>query len=447
MAKKKKTAAIPEQTAPMHADNSESVTDTPLAPDSSDKALDILAEIMGEETADAPDTASVASVTPDTAPAEETLPNEPTEPVIEATTDAAEPAPASADDSPLTAEPLSAEERASLLRDNAQLAFIGASKDNNLFVESLENVTADELGKPPKKKKKDPIDMIIGFVRQAIFWIAVVVFFVSGYQVVFKLYAYRQAADIYSFDFEAMSQRREDLVATALRDTRLSTLTPVNGTREESGELTDSADNIEFNEEFELAKGQMMILRNKNSEIVGWIRMDGDTEINYPIVQHEDNDYYLHYAYDGTYNPAGSIYLDYKNKVAMGQNRHSILYGHNMESGAPMFANLLHYREDGYWNDNRYIKIFTDDAFYTYEVFAAYETDPSQTKIENHSWRMNFKKDDNIFMGWLDAVRERSDISPDVKLDADSRILTLSTCMNINENRYVVHAVLVDTVN
>ena len=353
-------------------------------------------------------------------------------------------------DGPLTEVPLTEEEKAAQRRDNAEFSFLDEGKDNpykNVFIESLENGTPDDLGKPPKKKKKDPIDMIIELFRKMIFWVAVVVFFVSGYQVVYKLYAYRQAEEIYNFDpLSALENRREDLVAAAVRDTRLQTMAPVNSTREESAELNDAADSNVYNETFEMMKGQLLILRNKNPEVVGWIRIEGDTDVNYPLVQHADNDYYLHYAYDGTYNPAGSIYLDYKNNKALSSNRHSIIYGHNMESGSPMFANLLHYREKGYWENNRYIEVYTDDALYTYEIFAAYETNPSQTITENHSWRMNFNKDDATFLAWIDSVRARSDISPDVSIDADSRILTLSTCMNVNENRYVVHAVLVEVV-
>ncbi|MGM9624947.1 MAG: sortase domain-bontaining protein [Eubacteriales bacterium] len=353
-------------------------------------------------------------------------------------------------DGPLTEVPLTEEEKAAQRRDNAEFSFLDEGKDNpykNVFIESLENVTPDDLGKPPKKKKKDPIDMIIELFRKMIFWVAVVVFFVSGYQVVYKLYAYRQAEEIYNFDpLSALENRREDLVAAAVRDTRLQTMAPVNSTREESAELNDTADSNVYNETFEMMKGQLLILRNKNPEVIGWIRIEGDTDVNYPLVQHADNDYYLHYAYDGTYNPAGSIYLDYKNNKTLSSNRHSVIYGHNMESGSPMFANLLHYREKGYLENNRYIEIYTDDALYTYEIFAAYETNPSQTITENHSWRMNFNKDDATFLAWIDSIRARSDISPDVSIDADSRILTLSTCMNYNENRYVVHAVLVEVV-
>ena len=130
----------------------------------------------------------------------------------------------------------------------------------------------------------------------------------------------------------------------------------------------------------------------------------------------------------------------------MSSNRHTVIYGHNMESGSPMFANLLHFKDESYWKNNRYINIYTDDALYTYEVFAAYETSPQQQGVENHSWRMNFNKDEKLFMKWVESVRARSDINPKVTVEADDRVITLSTCMNINENRYVVHGVLVEVV-
>lgn len=344
---------------------------------------------------------------------------------------------------------LSEEEKEKLRCDNADFSMIDESHDNpyrNVFVQSLEYVTADDLGAPPKKKKKDPVDVIIELFRKAIFWAAVVAFFVSGYQIVAKLYSYHQADEIYG-GFENIfeqTDRREDLVAYAIRSSAMSTLTPVNGTKEESDTNANAGYDTQFNEKLMIVQGQLQLLRNENKDVVGWIEMPGDTKINYPVVQGEDNDYYLHYAYNGAYNPAGSIYLDYRNNVSVSTNRHTVIYGHNMESGSPMFANLLHFQDESYWKNNRYIHIYTDEAMYTYEVFAAYETSPQLAGVENHSWRMNFNKDEKLFLQWVDSVRARSDISPKVTIEGNSRILTLSTCMNVNENRYVVHAVLAE---
>ena len=384
---------------------------------------------------------------------EQTNTNEEEEIVVSSvihTTTVLEDSPSSAPESVEEEQPeLSEEEKEKLRRDNADFSMIDESHDNpyrNVFVQSLEYVTADDLGAPPKKKKKDPVDVIIELFRKAIFWAAVVAFFVSGYQIVAKLYSYHQADEIYG-EFENifdMTDRREDLVAYAIRSSAMSTLTPVNGTKEESDTNANAGYDTQFNEKLMIVQGQLQLLRNENKDVVGWIEMPGDTKINYPVVQGEDNDYYLHYAYNGAYNPAGSIYLDYRNSVSVSTNRHTVIYGHNMESGSPMFANLLHFQDESYWKNNRYIHIYTDEAMYTYEVFAAYETSPQLAGVENHSWRMNFNKDEKLFLQWVDSVRARSDISPKVTIEGNSRILTLSTCMNVNENRYVVHAVLAE---
>lgn len=384
---------------------------------------------------------------------EQTNTNEEEEIVVSSvihTTTVLEDSPSSTPESVAEEEPdLSEEEKEKLRRDNADFSMIDESHDNpyrNVFVQSLEYVTADDLGAPPKKKKKDPVDVIIELFRKAIFWAAVVAFFVSGYQIVAKLYSYHQADEIYG-EFENifdMTDRREDLVAYAIRSSAMSTLTPVNGTKEESDTNANAGYDTQFNEKLMIVQGQLQLLRNENKDVVGWIEMPGDTKINYPVVQGEDNDYYLHYAYNGAYNPAGSIYLDYRNSVSVSTNRHTVIYGHNMESGSPMFANLLHFQDESYWKNNRYIHIYTDEAMYTYEVFAAYETSPQLAGVENHSWRMNFNKDEKLFLQWVDSVRARSDISPKVTIEGNSRILTLSTCMNVNENRYVVHAVLAE---
>ena len=343
-----------------------------------------------------------------------------------------------------------AEER----RDNMELSFIDEHHDNpynNVFVESLSSITQDELGAPPEKKKRTPREFVSWLLGKLIFWAAVAAFFVSGYKIVYKLYAYRQADSIYTdiadSVFSDLSSDRDDIVSHAQKNKKLPALTPVNGVRAETEDETGDEGTGVYNERFEMMKGQLTILQRKSPEVIGWIRMEGDTQVNYPIVQHEDNDYYLHYAYDGTYNPAGSIYLDCVNASAVGENRHAIIYGHNMESGSPMFANLLHYQDDGFWEKNRYIEIYTAGALYTYEVFAAYESAPSQKIEENHPWRLSFNHDDAVFLAWIARLRERSDISPNVKVNADDRILTLSTCTNMNDQRYVVHAKLIETVS
>lgn len=321
-------------------------------------------------------------------------------------------------------------------KENAEFAFIDEARENpyqNVFIASLETLTQDDLAAPAKRKKEDPIDAVIALLRRIIFIAAVIAFCVSGVYIVYKNIAYKQSEDLYA-DIQNIADVKYAMPA---RPSPL--LMPVNGDRSQNQAVQEDT----YNEMFEKMKGHLASLQKKSEEVVGWLRVEGETEIDYPIVQHTDNDYYLTHAYNGTYNPAGAIYLDYKNLTRFSDNRHTIIYGHNMRSGSPMFANLLKYKSQEFFENNRYIKVYMRDALYTYEIFAAYSANPVLAADKNHAWRMNFNHDNDLFLEWIDAVRARSNIKNDVKIDGSSRILTLSTCTNYDYNRYVVHAVLI----
>lgn len=83
-------------------------------------------------------------------------------------------------------------------------------------------------------------------------------------------------------------------------------------------------------------------LRAINEDIVAWIQIPG-IGVDYPVVQGEDNEHYLHYTFDGKENIAGSIFLDFRNKADF-TDRKVILYGHNMLDGS-MFSHLEKYQD------------------------------------------------------------------------------------------------------
>lgn len=84
------------------------------------------------------------------------------------------------------------------------------------------------------------------------------------------------------------------------------------------------------------------ILKSKNKDIVAWIYSEG-TQINYPIVQSKDNDYYLRRLLDGTYNQGGTIFMDYRNNKNF-EDYNTIIYGHNMKNNT-MFGTLINYKK------------------------------------------------------------------------------------------------------
>ena len=93
-------------------------------------------------------------------------------------------------------------------------------------------------------------------------------------------------------------------------------------------------------------------LQEINPDVIGWLEMEAVDTINYPIVQGEDNDYYLHRTFQRTDNFAGSIFMDYMNKSNFGQ-RNTIVYGHNMKNGS-MFGSLKNYRDQEVYQKSPY---------------------------------------------------------------------------------------------
>ena len=99
-------------------------------------------------------------------------------------------------------------------------------------------------------------------------------------------------------------------------------------------------------------------LKAINPEVIGWIQIEG-TSISYPIMKGKDNDYYLKHTFEGNYNAAGSIFIDYTNNSNF-EDCNTIIYGHNMKNGS-MFGLLRKHFKDRESVPGRYIWICTPD--------------------------------------------------------------------------------------
>ncbi|HDR4872685.1 TPA: class B sortase [Bacillus cereus] len=192
----------------------------------------------------------------------------------------------------------------------------------------------------------------------------------------------------------------------------------------------------EKSEDGEVRK-QFQDLQKINPEIVGWITMD-DTQINYPIVQAKDNDYYLFRNYKGEDMRAGSIFMDHRNDVKS-QNRNTILYGHRMKDGS-MFGSLKKMLDEDFFMSHR--KLYYDTLFegYDVEVFSVYTTTTDFYYIETDF------ENDAVYTSFLKEVQEKSLYKTDTELTANDEIVTLSTCdyaLDPEAGRLVIHAKLV----
>lgn len=170
----------------------------------------------------------------------------------------------------------------------------------------------------------------------------------------------------------------------------------------------------------------------QNKDAVGWLRMPG-TAINYPVVQGEDNTYYLSHTFLKTANYMGAIFLDSRIKQGFAA-KNPIVYGHNMGNGA-MFASLYNFREKVYYQAHPSFELYTKDGETDYAIFAAYEAAP-----DSDVYRYDFA-DGQAYAAYLQQVAHLALYDTGVTVGAGDRILTLSTCVNDDRDvRFVVQA-------
>lgn len=177
-------------------------------------------------------------------------------------------------------------------------------------------------------------------------------------------------------------------------------------------------------------------LLKKNPDTVGWIKVDG-TKVNYPIVQAEDNDYYLSHAFNKRSNAGGWVFADYRVDFK-DFGRNTIIYGHNMNNKT-MFGSIPNMLYSGYLNNsnNYYIKISTPTSNTVWKVFSVYTIEP-----EVYYLKTNFRTEP--YDKFLNTLRSRSVYDFGIDVTTDDKILTLSTCDNTGTKRVAVHAKMIN---
>lgn len=174
-------------------------------------------------------------------------------------------------------------------------------------------------------------------------------------------------------------------------------------------------------------------LQMLNPDIVGWIYIEG-TQVNYPIVQSDDNDYYLYRLISGERNSSGSIFLD-AGASPLFQSRNNSIYGHNMKNGS-MFADITDYVDQKFYEEHPVALLMTPNGNYEVQIFSCYITD-----AWDDSWQIVF--DGSEYTQWLDKIQRKSFLATDVKPTEADRVLTFSTCTYETEDaRLLVHGVL-----
>jgi len=177
-------------------------------------------------------------------------------------------------------------------------------------------------------------------------------------------------------------------------------------------------------------------LLKTNNETVAWIKVN-NTKVNYSVVQHNDNEYYLKHDFNKRNNSNGWIYADYRDNFEyFGSN--TIIYGHNLINRS-MFGSLIWcLKKSWYTNEeNQYIKISTPTSNTVWKIFSMYSITPEVYYLKTY-----FETDEE-HQKFVDTLKNRSIYDFKEDISYEDKILTLSTCSDDGTKRVVIHAKMI----
>lgn len=196
-----------------------------------------------------------------------------------------------------------------------------------------------------------------------------------------------------------------------------------------------------YTEEKEEKKSYLQInwdeLLQRNKDVKAWIQIP-NTNVNYPVLQGETNDTYIHSDIDHNELSAGSIFIASENEDPF-NDFNTVIYGHNMKNGS-MFGKLKQMYESEKYKDSKYLWICTPNGKYRYEIFSM-----QYAKVGSDVYTL-FSAHDEQFEAYVKKMAKQSKV--DMKalgLGKDDYVVTLSTCTSDESVRFVVQARWVGT--
>lgn len=171
-------------------------------------------------------------------------------------------------------------------------------------------------------------------------------------------------------------------------------------------------------------------LKAINPDIVGWLYVDAQPNISYPILRGDDNDEYLHTTFRKQYLYAGSIFEETNNNGDFA-DPNTIVYGHNMKDGS-MFGTLKNMNDQEKYDKDPYFWILTPDGNYRYHIYSIFTTG-----VDSDTYTL-YSQNGPEFLQWEEKMQNQSDVKNTVKLSKSDKTVILSTCTSDSSKRCVV---------
>lgn len=181
-------------------------------------------------------------------------------------------------------------------------------------------------------------------------------------------------------------------------------------------------------------------LYNKNKSLIGWLKID-DTNIDYPVMQSSNEEYYLDHDFEQNYDKNGTLFISADAKI-WPRSQNIIVFGHNMKSGK-MFGTLGKYKDKSYYEKHRQIKFDTLYEKGTYEVMYAFLSkvyDADEVVFKYYQFIDALSEEE--FNSYMEEMKNMSLYDTGVTASFGDQLLTLSTCDHDTDDaeRFVVVA-------
>ena len=174
-------------------------------------------------------------------------------------------------------------------------------------------------------------------------------------------------------------------------------------------------------------------LKEVNEDIIGWVYFTGLSQISYPILQADNNEYYVHRTYDlsSDTSKAGCIFMDYRMADDF-SSPYSIIYGHNVRDGS-MLSDLVRLKDQTLYDEEPYFWILTPEGNYRYQIFSIFQCHRAADVFQRSfdGWGEDFFK-------WQSELKLRNSMQGDVKLSEDGHVIAFSTCVPNSFDRTIV---------
>ncbi len=328
-------------------------------------------------------------------------------------------------------KPLKSESRSNCEDKNAVV-----KKDTN-NKKQQSNTKGDSKKKKTKKKKYEPKNPVARFFKKFIPWggdsafeiirkMILIIAFIVAVACVYIIIEYQKSTKDSEKKNDDLAQMHQQL--------------------EQNDNSADSDDgNIPIIDDEEFIPpmlGSQQHFYDINDDVIGWIEIE-NTRVDLPILQADDNDYYLERDIYGEYDKYGCIFADYRCLLTHNQRSDNIvLYGHDTKTDS-MFGDLDQYKTNfgtiRFLREHPVIKLNSNYYKYNFVIFAVFieNTNPDEGDVWGYQNEIEFT-DELDFMTFVSNCKKRSMYDTYIDVEYGEKMVTLSTCTTDLENGRLV---------